>query len=392
LEGRSERKRAQSLVMRLMAIPGASRQEGRVARWIVRRLLRAGLPESRIVFDGAEKRTPQPGEVGNLIVKLPGTRRAPRRLFSAHMDTVPICVGCQPQVDGRIVTSARPDTGLGADNRAGCAVILHTLLEILRRDRPRPPLTFCWFVQEEIGLQGARCVRRTALGKPKLGFNWDGGSPAKLTIGATGGYRMKVTIDGIAAHAGGAPERGASAIEMASLAVARLRKQGWLGRVRKREGTGTSNVGVISGGRATNVVADRVELLAEARSHDPEFRRRIVRAYHEAFEWAVEQVANEAGQSGRVTIDGRLDYEAFRLERQQPCVQMASRAVEAHGLTPQPAIADGGLDANWLNAHGIPTVSLGCGQINQHMTTEALDLDGFDNACRIAQSLATSFD
>ena len=36
---------------------------------------------------------------------------------------------------------------------------------------------------------------------------------------------------------------------------------------------GTSNVGFIHGGEATNVVTDRVSLRAEARSHDPEFRK-----------------------------------------------------------------------------------------------------------------------
>ncbi len=386
---RAEAKRAESMVMRLMAVPGPSHREGRVAKWIVERLKRAGLPDASVQFDGAERRTPEPGEVGNLIVKLPGTKRVPRRLFSAHLDTVPICVGSKPVAKRRIVTSVDPQTGLGADNRAGCAVILHTLLEILRHDLPHPPLTFCWFVQEEIGLQGARCVGRKLLSRPKLGFNWDGGSPAKLTIGATGGYRMRITVEGIAAHAGGAPERGASAIEMASLAIADLFRGGWLGRVGKREGEGTSNVGVIQGGRATNVVTDRVELLAEARSHDPSFRARIVRAYERAFEQAAKKVRNEANEAGRVSIQGRLDYESYRLSADEECVRIAADAVRDVGLAPNMVVADGGLDANWLNAHGIPTVSIGCGQINQHMVTEALDLDGFVDACRIARRLAT---
>ena len=40
------------------------------------------------------------GNVGNLIVKLPGTVRGPRRLLMAHMDTVPVCLGAQPVPDG----------------------------------------------------------------------------------------------------------------------------------------------------------------------------------------------------------------------------------------------------------------------------------------------------
>ena len=52
------------------------------------------------------------------------------------------------------------------------------------------------------------------------------------------------------------------------------------------------------------------------------------------------------------------------------------------------AIANGGLDANWLSARGIPTVSLGCGQKNQHTVAEWLDVSEFRIACDIALRLA----
>ena len=53
------------------------------------------------------------------------------------------------------------------------------------------------------------------------------------------------------------------------------------------------------------------------------------------------------------------------------------------------AITNGGLDANWMVSRGLPTVTLGCGQLNQHMVTEALNIDDFHDACRIALRLAT---
>jgi tripeptide aminopeptidase len=69
---------------------------------------------------------------------------------------------------------------------------------------------------------------------------------------------------------------------------------------------------------------------------------------------------------------------------------MADQAISSLGLTPFHAVANGGLDANWITRHGIPTVTLGCGQVNPHMAGESLDLDGFENACRIALLLATA--
>jgi tripeptide aminopeptidase len=381
--------RALRLVMELMAIPGTSGQEGAVAAYITKKLREAGAAASAIKTDDAHKKTPLPGEVGNLVFQLPGTFPGPRRLLMAHMDTVPICVGSQPKREGNIVRSANPATGLGADDRSGVAVVLNAAMEILRRKLPHPPLTFFWPVQEEVGLHGARHAKLSLLGKPKLAFNWDGGPADKLTVAATGGYRLKIEIEGLASHAGGAPEEGISAIAIAALAIAHLTREGWHGRIEKDGRHGTSNVGYIHGGQATNVVTDRVEIKAEARSHDPKFRRHIVGKIERAFQDAARQVRNVRGQCGRVRFEGREDYEAFKLRDDEPSVMAAERALRAIGLTPLRAVSNGGLDANWMTAHGIPTVTLGCGQMSIHTTSEYLDLAAFERACKIALLLAT---
>lgn len=376
-------------VMELMAIPGKSGQEGKAAEYVIKQLRRAGAPAAAIQTDSAHQRAPIKGETGNLVFTLPGTFRAPRRMLSAHLDTVPICVGAVPMRKGNHVKSANPKTGLGADDRAGVAVTLTAALEILQRKLPHPPLTFCWFIQEEIGLHGARLVKQSLLKQPKLAFNWDGGGAAKLTIGATGGYRLAIEIEGIASHAGGAPEKGVSAIAIAALAIADLHRGGWHGAINKNGKRGTSNVGVVQGGEATNVVTDRVFVKAEARSHDSQFRGRIVREIEKAFERAAKEVQNDIGAAGQVRIDGRLDYESFLLPSNEPCVELAAEAVRAIGRSPELAVANGGLDANWITRHGIPMVSLGAGQLNQHMVTEMLDIQDFHDACRIALLLAT---
>ncbi|HUG66335.1 MAG TPA: M20/M25/M40 family metallo-hydrolase [Pirellulaceae bacterium] len=382
--------RAFELVMQLMAIPGKTGQEQEVADCIIQHLRDAGVPAAAIKTDNAHRRTPVPGRLGNLALRLPGTIRAPRRLLSAHLDTVPICVGSQPVRKGNIVRSANPRSGLGADNRAGCAVLLSAAIEILTRELPHPPLTFCWFVQEETGLNGSRHLTKSLLANPQLAFNFDGGAPTKLTIGATGGYRMLIEIEGLASHAGGAPEAGVSAIAIASLAIADLQKNGWHGDISKHGKHGTSNVGYIFGGEATNVVTDHVTLKAEARSHDPKFRQRIVREMEQAFHRAAKEVRNVKGACGKVKIVGHLDYESFLLKTTEPCVQVAEQAVRSIDQQPELAITNGGVDANWLTAHGIPAVTLGCGQKYQHTVSELLNIAEFESACRIGLRLATA--
>ena len=380
---------ALALVMEMMAIPGRSGEERAIMDFIRGKLLAAGVPANALSFDDANRRTPLGGEVGNLILKLPGTTRAPRQMLSAHVDTVPICVGSRPVRRGKYVVSGNKESGLGADDRSGAAILLATVMSLVGSQLPHPPLTFLWAVQEEVGLFGARYVRLSKLGKPRLAFNFDGGAANALKIGATGGYRLTIEIEGLASHAGNRPEEGVSAIAIASLAIADLVNNGWHGLVSKKEGDGTSNVGVISGGEATNVVTDHVRIRAEARSHDPKFRQRIVSEIEAAFKRAAGAVRSIHGKQGGVRFDGRLDYDSFRLSQDEPCVVAAASAIAAEKLPVEFAITNGGLDANWLTAHGIPTVTLGCGQRNIHTTSEQLDIADFQRARRIALRLAT---
>jgi tripeptide aminopeptidase len=382
-------KKALDLVMKLMAIPGKSGEEKRVVDFIVKELLRSGVPKSVIARDSANKKTPVGGNTGNLVVKLPGTYRQPRRMFTAHLDTVPACIGAKPVLRRGIVRSADPSTGLGADDRSGCAVLLHTVLEIYRRKAPHPPLTFCWFVQEEVGVQGSKAATRRLWGAPKMAFNFDGGSPTKLTIGATGCYRIDIEINGLASHAAQAPKKGISAVAIAAIAIAELQKNGWHGAIKKGKKVGTSNVGVIRGGTATNVVAEHLLIKAEARSHDAKFRQRILKEIKAAFNRAKNQVRSDSGRCGKVKFDITFSYDSYLLNENEEVVLCAQSAIAGLGLKPSLAVADGGLDANWLNHYNIPTVSLGAGQAYAHTVKEILNVHRFNEACKIAWKLAT---
>ncbi len=374
--------------MTLAAIEGISGKERAVMTQIIAMLTAGGVDELAIRYDDANTRSHIGGEVGNLIVDLPGTAAGPTTLLSAHADTVPVCVGSTPVVDGGEVRSALESTGLGADDRAGCGVIITAVIELLHSGRPHPPLKLLFCIQEEIGLCGARHLDPKLIGSVDRAFNFDGGTIDKLTIGATGGERMTITVHGIAAHAGVAPRNGANAIVMAAIAINQLYQEGWLGLVDKPGlGLGTANVGVISGGDATNVITPQVILRAEARSHDPAMRKRIVEEIGKAFRSAAASVVSDTGQGGRADISSTVDYEAFKLAEDHPSVRAAEDAIRELGRQPLRMVSNGGLDANWLYRHGIPAVTLGCGQCNIHTTDERLSVSDYLDACRIALRL-----
>jgi tripeptide aminopeptidase len=374
----------------LTQIPGISGEEADVAAAIVSHLKQAGVTDSQIHFDDAHRKTELAGNCGNLIVTLPGGKPGPRTMLSAHMDTVPICVGSNPIVDGDQVISDS-DTGLGADDRAGCAAILTAALERLSAgDQHFPPAVICFLIQEEIGLQGARTIDAGAIGKVDQAFNFDGGGIEKLTNGAIGGERIEIELIGVPAHAGAAPQQGASAIVMAARAIADLDARGWLGRIENEHGVGTANVGVIHGGEATNVITPKVTLRAEARSHDAAMRTRIVSEIRDAFQRAASEVQTESGTAGRVVLNTKVDYESFLLEPDHPSIVVAQTALRSIARTPIVQVANGGLDANWLYRHGIEAVTLGCGQQNIHTADERLMIPDYLDACRVATALVTS--
>ena len=49
---------------------------------------------------------------------------------------------------------------------------------------------------------------------------------------------------------------------------------------------------------------------------------------------------------------------------------------------------NGGLDANWLVRHGIPTVTYGAGQNNIHTVEEFIDTDAYWRGCQFTAELA----
>lgn len=385
---------AEAHLMNFLAVEGITGEEKAIGEAVADALQKVGVPAAAIRFDNANKKIPLPTQTGNLVVELPGTRKGDRLLFSSHLDTVALCAGVKPMRQGdRIVTDG--STALGGDARTGCAAIVAMVETLLKHRLPHPPLTLLFTVREESGLHGARELDPQDLGGARMCFNVDATHGNKLTIAAVGQENWEVEIKGKASHAGVAPEQGISATLVGSIALADAHRAGWFGKVTKPDGAGTSNVGVFGGkegkaaGDATNVVTDYVHIVGEARSHDAAFAAKIAAGYREAFLKAREAVKNSGGDMAEVTFDAKTSYPPFKLDENSPALQYARRAVESLGMTPEVISSNGGLDANWLVKHGVPTVTFGSGQAEIHTVKEYVDVPEYLKACRLAVVLAT---
>ena len=376
-------------VMALLRIEGVTGHEGAVARFIVSELRKAGVPAKTIHTDRAHKRFPFEGESGNVIAEIAGRgagAKAKPVLFCAHMDTVAIAAGARPVRKGRFVV-AKGRTALGADDRSGCGVLLTLAKTLKRTKRGHPPLVLLFTAAEETGLWGSRFADARALKRCAMGFSYDGGDPAELTVAAPSSDIFTIDIEGAASHAGVHPEKGISAGIVFARAVARLDEQGWLGKITRGKERGTSNIGVVEGGAATNIVMPSLKAKGEARSYSARFLDRITGTIRKEFERAASRVKNDKGRRAKVNFTRTPIYRAFDLGDDSPVVEEAKRAAKAVGLRAKPKRQFGGLDANWLNAH-CPVVTLGTGAHDPHQVGEKLDVKQYLLGCEMAVRLA----
>ena len=189
-------------------------------------------------------------------------------VLSTHIDTVP-----------PFFPSSEDDEhvhGRGAcDTKGGIASMIHALEELLAEGRTGFGLLLV--VGEETDSVGAQVANREPRGSRWL----VNGEPTenRLALGSKGMLYLALEAEGRAAHSA-YPELGDSAIDKLLDVLARLRT------VPLPEdpvlGDTTLNVGTISGGRASNVVADhaRAEVTLRTVGDTSELRRKLAAAVH----------------------------------------------------------------------------------------------------------------
>ncbi len=381
-------------LMNFLSVEGVTGEEAAIAAAVSEALVKVGVPASSIRYDDANTRIPLPTQTGNLIVELPGTKPGARLLFSTHLDTVPLCAGAKPRREGdRIVSDGT--TALGGDARTGVALLVVLAETLIKNNLPHPPITLLFTVREESGLHGARELNPAELKGPAMCINVDGQLASDLIIGAVGQENWEVEITGRASHAGVAPDKGISATMVGAIGLAEARAAGWFGKVVKGQAFGSSNVGIFGGrdgkpaGDATNVVTDYAFLKGEARSPELSFSTEIVDGFEAAFAKAKAAVIDHEGATAEVVFKRQAAYPPFRLDQGSPVVKRATKALGILGMEPTYIFSNGGLDANWLDKAGVPTITIGAGQAEIHTIKEFVKLDEYEKGCRLGILMAT---
>lgn len=357
------------LFVRLCEIPSPSRQEGAVARLVRDELAALGAEVSE---DGAAAELP--AGAGNITGRFPATGGGGVPImFAAHLDTVPVEGPVEVVLEDGMLTNARPQI-LGGDDKSAVAAMLEAMRRIVADGRPHAGIELVFTPCEEIGLLGAAAFDPARL-VARYGFVYDHTGPlGGIVTSAPWLTKIHATFHGTPAHAGIVPEEGRSAISAAAAAVTRMP----LGRIDPET---TANVGTIGGGTATNVVAERCELLAEARSRNEAALSAQISAMLDAL--------TAAAAAAEVDLETRVvgEFSGYRLPETAPQVEMARGALEDLGHSPRFLASGGGSDVNAFLVNGFPAVNLCNDMIDIHTADERIAVESLEAMVEITQAI-----
>jgi len=359
--------------LKLTAIASPSLHEGEIARYLQQRFAQLG---AQVCVDDCAAHIN--GEAGNILARFPGTNAAADPLLlSAHMDTVSPAIGVQPVLCDGVFRSAG-DTILGADDKSGIAQIIEAIQCLQENAIVYPPLEVVITVAEEVGLLGIKYFDLSQLNS-KHGLVLDSSGVGMVAAAAPGANKLRFVVEGIGSHAGLDPEHGLSAIQVAAKAISNMQ----LGRI---DAETTANIGLISGGQATNIIPNYVQAMGEARSFSAEKLCRQTEHMQQCFYVAAQQSSvNIRGKQrqAQLQIDVVADYPAMAVDHESEVVQNLQRAAVMVNQQLEVGSSGGGSDANIFNQHGIVTANLATGMQQVHSVDEYILVEDLVNVSRL---------
>jgi acetylornithine deacetylase/succinyl-diaminopimelate desuccinylase-like protein len=325
------------LAAEIAGIPAPTFAEERRIAWLERRL--DGLPGQR-----------HRDLTGNLVWTW-GEER-PRVLLLAHVDTV---FGPRTELTFRQEGDLLIGPGIG-DNAAAVAVTVEVVSELLHTELAPGAVAFT-VGEEGLGdLRGARAACEAL--RPARVIAVEGHGLEKVIVDCVGSVRARLRVTGPGGHSW--TDRGAPSAVHEIVAI---------GAALARRGTPELpfNVGMISGGRSVNAIADEAELLLDVRSTE-QFELDII-------EQELLSGSAEPPLHLKVEIVGRRP--AGRLDRADPLLATV-QGVRKHLELPD-TLADGSTDANAAIALDIPALTLGVANgSGMHTLDEAIEASSLE--------------
>ncbi len=313
------------------------------------------------------------GNTGNLICNVKGNKDVPALMLAAHMDTVEPGVGKKHIIEGNYIKTDGT-TVLGGDDAAGLACVLESLKVLKENNIDHGDIQIVFTIGEEGGLFGSKNLDYSRI-YAKYAIVLDSHGPiGMVAVKAPSQKSITIKVTGRAAHAGIAPEKGISAIQIAAEAISKMT----LGRI---DFETTANIGLINGGKATNIVCETVDIQAEARSRNKQKLDKQTAHMKDCFEMAARKFG------GTVEFNSQLEYPSFDIPEDAPIIGIMKKAADAAGIKLMLEEIGGGSDTNIINDKGIQAVNISVGMDKVHTVDEQILIDDMVKAAEFVTSI-----
>jgi tripeptide aminopeptidase len=373
---------------------------------------------SRLLVDELQEMGIQDAELddyGYVYATIPANTSAtvPVICFCAHVDTAPDCSGkdVRPilhenyqgqdivlpddpaqvisprdypylmQKIGDDIITASGQTLLGADDKAGVAIIMQLAQRLITDDSIlHGKVRILFTPDEEVG-RGVEHLDMKKLGAD-VGYTLDGGELGSLESETFSADSVEVQINGVIAHPGSAKDIMVNAIKLAAVFVAALPRDEW--SPEHTEGRqGFVHPTDIKGGAESATVKFIIRDFDTAKLAVHESRLESI--LHEV-------ISAEPRASFRFII--REQYRNMRevLDRYPEVVEHASKAMIACGIEPLRVPVRGGTDGSRLSFMGLPCPNIFTGEMALHSRHEFVSVQDMEKSVNVLVELLQSWE
>lgn len=277
---------------------------------------------------------------------------------------------------GKTIITTDGTTLLGADDKAGLAVIMEAVRNLIANPSiPHGPVRIVFTCDEEIGF-GVKYLEPAQIGAI-VAYTLDGAGAGELEDETFSADAATVTVTGVNIHPSIGKGRMINAVRLAAMFLDRLPKrtmspettadrEGFIHPLTIEGGVGETKIGFLLRDFDTPQLAVQAELLRE-------IARQVEREYPGA----------------KVKVETRKQYRNMRdgIAKLPQAVAFAEEAIRRAGMEPKRRSIRGGTDGAQLTEKGLPTPNLSTGEHNPHSPLEWTCLEEMEAAVRVVIQL-----
>ena len=283
------------------------------------------------------------------------------------------------ELKGKTIITSDGTTLLGADDKAGVAVIMTVADHLMKNpDLKHGPIRVVFTCDEEVG----RGTDKVDIKKvdATAAYTLDGEGEAGIENETFSADLAVVTVTGFNIHPGYGYGKMVNAIRYVGEFLARMPKE--MSPEMTKERGQFMHPYVLEG--AVDKASVRILLRSFVTADLAEQARRL------------EEIAASVMKDFpkvKVQVEVKKQYRNMieHLEKEPRAVQLAEQAVKKAGLTPKFESIRGGTDGSRLSEIGLPTPNLSTGMHNFHSPLEFACLEQMDNATKVLIELAQAW-